>query len=206
VTYLPMIGVAILFLASIALVRMMRAKRANARMEPALGDIASLSEKASEPAPYVDPLFASENTSETQTQQAPGPSIIALHVLADDDTPMMGYDLLQALLSEGLHFGDMQIFHRFEDENQDNVLFSVAQATEPGTFDIEHIGSTSCRGLTFFMSARGDEGDLERFELMLTTAQQFADDFQATLCNDKRKALTDDDIDVYELQLSQVFA
>ena len=118
------------------------------------------------------------------------PQIVTLHLMASPDKPFLGYELLQALQSAGLRFGDMNIFHRHEHEHGlGRVLFSVAKANEPGTFDMENMGATACYGLTFFMMPEGNENDEVSEEIMLHTVYELADDLGGTILDSKRNIL-----------------
>lgn len=121
---------------------------------------------------------------------------IVFYLLAPTDRPFVGYELLQALLSANLRFGEKRIFHCYEPLEGDShkILFSVASAVEPGIFDIANIGGFSCPGLCLFMAPDKVDNPADVLELMLDTAQQLAEDLDGQLCNEKREPLTDDEI------------
>jgi len=117
--------------------------------------------------------------------------ISALYVMAKEGQSFTGYELLQALLSAGLRYGEMSIFHRYQEPNiQKGILFSLASATEPGTFDMQNIGAFSCCGLTLFLRklANEDEG-LKHYEMMLRTARQLTEDLDGILMDHNRKPM-----------------
>lgn len=108
--------------------------------------------------------------------------LLVLSIIAKPDQYFVSYDLIQAISGAGLQFGDMNIFHYYNPEMAGKeTLFSLASATEPGDFDIDHIGDFSCSGLTLFMSISAVSNPLKVFELMLATAQQLADDLDGEL-------------------------
>ena len=100
------------------------------------------------------------------------------HLIAPVDKPYVGYELLQALLTAGLRYGKHAIFHRHEQDNgQGEIVFSVAQATEPGIFNMDDMGALSCQGLTFFLqSYEGDPNFSQSHALLLETIKDLADD------------------------------
>jgi cell division protein ZipA len=128
-------------------------------------------------------------------------SLIILHLLAGEDRPYAGYELLQTLSSTGFYYGAMNIFHYHADQNEKNPrLFSLASAVEPGTFDLAQIGEILAPGLCLFMSVK-HKNVLATFELMLETAQLLLQDLGGTLCDGQRQPLTDYVITHYRSQL-----
>jgi cell division protein ZipA len=117
--------------------------------------------------------------------------IVILYVIAKTGKTFAGYELLQILLSLGLRFGDMNIFHYYQNtDDQENVLFSLASATEPGTFDLLNMDTFSCKGLSLFMRKTGDsEEDSMRYTMMLETAVQLSDDLAGYLLNGQKQLI-----------------
>lgn len=135
------------------------------------------------PQPRTEPTFS--NTPVEIDPEEPEPidakkipqDFIVMRVIAEQNQLYQGYELLQALLANGFRYGAMHIFHRHEQQNgSGKILFSLASATEPGTFDLENMGQTACKGLTLFLQFK-DQNNLTRaFELMLETAKQLTED------------------------------
>jgi cell division protein ZipA len=73
--------------------------------------------------------------------------------MAKSDEPFGGDELVAALLGQGLKFGDMGIFHRTHGESGQR-LFSVANALEPGTFDLSDLSELKTQGSPFSCSYR----------------------------------------------------
>lgn len=147
----------------------------------------------------------SEQLDLTDQQENPttGGAVYVLNIMAKPSLPFKGYELLQALLSQGLRFGEMSIFHRHQQTNgKGPILFSLTSAVEPGTFDIHNMGTFSCPGLTLFMASSGRSNiDIERFNVMVKTANNIARELNGT-CQDKyRNPLTEQLIDKYKHQI-----
>src|SRR5690606_10727323 len=106
------------------------------------------------------------------------------------DVRFPGRDLLQQLLEQGLRFGDMNIFHRQTASGNDELLFSVANALEPGTFDIDTMEEQTFRAITFFMKLPGPAKPLESLERMLTSARALAEALDAELRDEQHSVLT----------------
>lgn len=129
---------------------------------------------------------------------------IVIHVFAKEGQQFVGYELLQAILASGLRFGAMDIFHRYQDlAGKGPILFSLACATEPGTFEMQKMGGFSCTGLTlFFRLTNQVQDDLDRFELLLETARQLAEDLGGKLCNEHRQILCDQNLQDYRKMIN----
>lgn len=125
-----------------------------------------------------------------------GQMFIIFYLIAPNDRPFVGYELLQSLLAAGLRYGEMNIFH-YCDAETTKPLFSIASATEPGTFDLANIGAVSCPGLSLFLSVANTGNLSAAYELMVDTAMQLADDLEGTLYDEDRQLLTEDVIDRY---------
>jgi cell division protein ZipA len=121
--------------------------------------------------------------------------IIVINIMAEPGKKFIGYDLLQALLSAGMRFGKMNIFHRHEEANgKGKQLFSLASITKPGTFDIHKMGSVACVGLSMFMRLSEHDNPLEVYNLMIKTASLLAEDLQGDLFQANHEPLTHNDI------------
>jgi cell division protein ZipA len=163
-----------------------------------------------DPALAQEPAPAAANVAPTPTAvilaekpAAPKPPFIIFYLLTAPERPFAGYELLQALLAADLRFGAKRIFHCYDKKNNDeDILFSLASAIEPGIFDIANIGEFSCHGLCLFMTPKQLRDPLAVFELMLETAQQLAEDLAGQLCNEKREPLTEAEIADYRMQLA----
>lgn len=115
--------------------------------------------------------------------------VIALHVVARAH-PFNGEDLLRAILSYGLRFGDMAIFHRHErPTGQGKILFSMAKAVEPGTFDLNAMTGEEIPGVSFFLSLPGVNSILA-YDIMVDTAKRLATELQGELLDEQQQPLT----------------
>jgi cell division protein ZipA len=120
---------------------------------------------------------APEPRATRQSSLDPDEELLVIYVLAEAKQPYVGYELLQALLSSGLRYGEMNIFHRFERAHgRGTPLFSLASASEPGTFDLNKMGEVSCRGLCLFLHLDEVKDPIIAFERMVDTANQLVED------------------------------
>lgn len=119
------------------------------------------------------------------------PEVIVVSVVMPENNSISGAALLPTLLTLGLRFGDMDIFHRHEDNaGNGKVTFSLANMMNPGTFDLDEIESFSTQGITLFMTLPNAGDPFEVFELMMSAAKQLSMEFNAQLLDDKRSVMT----------------
>lgn len=120
--------------------------------------------------------------------------VFSIHVMATTQL-FEGRQLLELLLQYGLRYGDMDIFHRHEHPTgQGDILFSMAQAVEPGTFNINTLSRDLVPGVSFFMSLPGKKSTLS-FDLMVDTARRLAFELQADLLDAHSQVLTQTELD-----------
>ncbi|MES2918904.1 MAG: cell division protein ZipA [Pseudomonadota bacterium] len=132
----------------------------------------------------VRPVRAPEAKPPVEVQD-----VIALHVVARE-RPFNGEDLLRCILGYGLRFGDMSIFHRHErPTGQGEVLFSMASAMEPGTFDLQAMSGEELIGVSFFQSLPG-VNSIHAYDIMVDTAKRLATELQGELLDQQQQPLT----------------
>lgn len=102
--------------------------------------------------------------------------IFSLFIVANQDRPFQGAVLVQALLEQGLRHGDMNIFHRHsQSTGRGPIQFSLANAFDPGTFDLNDLDNLSTNGLAVFMALPGPKKPKNAYELMVKTAKAIAE-------------------------------
>jgi len=119
------------------------------------------------------------------------PQVIILSVVMPDNQQMLGAALLPSLLTLGLKYGEMNIFHRHEDNaGKGKVTFSLANQMNPGSFDLDCMENFATRGVTLFMTLPNAGDSFIVFEQMLNAAKQLAQEFNAQVIDDKRNVMT----------------
>ncbi|MCK0538430.1 cell division protein ZipA [Alcanivorax quisquiliarum] len=117
--------------------------------------------------------------------------VIVVHLIAPRGQRFDGRELLQALLENGMRFGEMNIFHCHRNEGGREVLqFSMANAVEPGTFDIDQMDREQFAGITFFLKLPGPGRPLAALERMLDTVRALAEQLGGELKDEQRSVLT----------------
>ncbi len=145
------------------------------------------------------PETPSKAQSEYEAAAASGPSeVLVLNVMAREGYGFAGDDLLQVLITCGLKFGEMNIFHqRIGADKKGPVLFSVANVLNPGTFDLNNMDNFTTLGVSFFLALPTAMNNLEAFEKMLAVAQQVKTGLDGELKDDNRNVMTSQTIEHY---------
>ncbi len=173
---------------------------ARTRVEPTFGDARSVQEADSpqKPAPASSAASGHEARSvaaSTRPQlggrgDALHDRLVTLFVVAAPGEEISGYELVVATEKCGLEFGAMDVYHRLVDGRPDaGPVFSVANMTKPGSFDLTRITELSTPGLTFFMTLPGPMRALEAWDTMLPTAQRMAELLGAQVLDEEHNAL-----------------
>jgi len=110
---------------------------------------------------------------------------LVLNILGD----LSGQPLLESLMDQGFEYGEKSIFHRLDEAGYPK--FSLANAVEPGIFDIASMNALTTPGVTIFMCAHECEDAPAVFEELLLAAAHLAEDLGAQLCDDRRSAVTE---------------
>jgi len=117
--------------------------------------------------------------------------IIMLSVVMPSNHQMSGAILLPSLLTLGMKYGEMNIFHRHQDNAGNGaVTFSLTNMINPGTFDLDSMETFTTKGISLFMTLPNAGDPFLVFEQMLAAAKQLAQEFGAQLLDDKRNVMT----------------
>lgn len=155
--------------------------------------IAALRKKRAPEAIRVEPAFdepepvsPDEDTSPEQPDSIPTPNakIVTLRFIPEDKKLACDKVVL-ALRAAGLKHGRYGIFHKQASETIDEPMFSVANLTEPGSFDIAHLADSTIPGMSFFMVLPGQGDPVDRFDSMVETARSLARELRGELRDDK---------------------
>lgn len=140
------------------------------------------------PVSKPSPVVAEKEKTEAVEEPS---EVLILYVLLPEHKEIKGQDLLAALLPLGFKFGEMDIFHRHMDSaGSGDVLFSLANMFNPGTFDIENMEKVTTRGLSLFMTLPGPGEALQNFNLMHNAAKKLAEEFGGQVLDGQRSVLT----------------
>ena len=163
------------------------------QMEINFGDGLDLED---EPVPSIAveaPKAKNKPITESKSVDNPAlePQIIILSVVMPAHQQMSGAALLPSLLTLGMKYGEMNIFHRHQDSAGNGaVTFSLANMLNPGSFELDTMETFVTQGVSLFMTLPNATDPFNAFEQMLAAAKQLATEFSAQLVDDKRNIMT----------------
>ncbi|MCA0901285.1 cell division protein ZipA [Microbulbifer agarilyticus] len=117
--------------------------------------------------------------------------VLILNIMAPAGDCFEGNDLLRVLLSSGLRFGDMNIFHYHCGEaGEGPALFSLANIVVPGTFDMSDMEEFTTPGVSLFLALPAEVEALKAFDTLLSTARNIAEQLGGELKDENRSVFT----------------
>ncbi len=150
------------------------------------------------------PSRAKKKGSKRQEKLSDRPSaseVLIINLLTKEE-PFEGSVLLQSFLDAGMRYGDMSIFHRYtRKDGTGQVLFSLANGIEPGTFDALKMENSRTPVISLFMGLPGPGDPLKAFTLMEETARQLALDLGAELKDEDMSVLTRQTLEHYRQRI-----
>ncbi|RCU50305.1 cell division protein ZipA [Corallincola luteus] len=130
--------------------------------------------------------------------------VLVLNVVAGPSGTLEGAVMLPCLLTLGLKFGEMSIFHRHQSPaGTGPILFSLANMVKPGTFDPESMESFNTQGISLFMTLPCYGEAQKNFGLMLKAAEQLAAEMRGQVLDDQRNVLTKQKIQHYQERIRE---
>jgi cell division protein ZipA len=117
--------------------------------------------------------------------------VIALTIMAAENERFSGRAVKAALDSSNLHFGDLQVYHRFTGGARKKSMFSVANILDPGILLPDKFISLTTPGLLIFARLPGPVNGLAMFDDLLETAQSLTEKLGGTLSDDARQPISE---------------
>jgi cell division protein ZipA len=131
--------------------------------------------------------------------------ILVMHLMAPKDQLLSGQQLQEAALSVGLRYGESKIFQRhLSEEGSGEVLFSMANLVNPGTFDLKTIEQMTTPGVTLFMALDDIEDPVSAFDMMIQSVDSMAAALNLIVLDETRSSMTRQTIDHYRQRASDV--
>ncbi len=187
---------------------MVRDETAQARLDPDLGRV---NDPDAEPPPVEPvPTMVEEAVPEEASPER-YERIVCLHVMAREDHPFEGRELVVAAEKVSLVHGDRGIYHRYIDRHHaDPPIFSMINRVQPGHFDLSKLDELKTPGVSFFMLLPGPLSALDAWERMLPAAQRFAElldgrllDAEENPLNRQRSAHLKDELRTWDREQAQ---
>ena len=113
--------------------------------------------------------------------------IIALQVNAPEGGSFSGRELQDAQRHCDLEYGEMKIYHCYTPRRRS--LFFVANAMEPGSFDLTEMATLTTPGVVFFLRLPTVLDGIEAFDRMLGIARRVAERLGGELRDQQRHEL-----------------
>lgn len=138
-----------------------------------------------------------------QTQDSRDKQQLVLFISAKNEQSLDGNLVKQALLKNGLRFGDKDIYHLFiesviqkspvRNPQQSNSLFRVANGVEPWTLKDQDLDEKQIVGLSMVMLLPTLIENKEALQIFIEKAESIAKQTNGVLKNQQQQILTDDD-------------
>ncbi|RUO22643.1 cell division protein ZipA [Aliidiomarina iranensis] len=112
------------------------------------------------------------SAEENEEVEPPQEEVITLFVSGD----IKGTSLLETVTELGMKFGELDIFHRYEQPSgRGPLLFRMANMYNPGTFNLDDFSNFNTRGVVLFMTLPLKYDGHKAFTMMYNAANKIAD-------------------------------
>lgn len=134
--------------------------------------------------------------------------VIVINVMSRQPEGFIGAALLETILSCGMRFGAMNIFHQYAPAPDDDCsLFSMANIVKPGVFDLNNMQSFQTPGVSLFMimplKGSANLSSMDVFDQMLATARKIAEKLDGELKDERRSVMTGQTIEHCRQRISE---
>lgn len=154
----------------------------------------------SEEQPVSKPDEPQRPNNQTMQQQ-----ILVMHLMARKGETLSGHDLQEAALKVGFRYGELKIFQRhLNEDGSGEVLFSMANLVNPGTFDLNTIDQMTTPGVTLFMALDDLEDPVAAFEVMTASVDTLVEALDLSVLDETRSSMTRQTIDHYRQRARDV--
>lgn len=162
--------------------------------------------KSSVSEPAQASLFSDDKSEPEVSEVKPEPELIfSLYIVSNPEQPYAGEVLVEKLLELGMRHGDMNIFHRHsQSTGRGPIQFSLANAYDPGTFDLDNLKSLETKGLAVFMALPGPKAPMKAYEMMASTCRSIVEDLGGHII-DSSKAHYSKQIEAHHKEQIQEF-
>ena len=124
---------------------------------------------------------------EDTTETGPESLLIILYIMSPQGHVFTGEGIHAVMTSAGLTHGEHKIYHYLENNI---AVFSIANAIEPGFFEVSQLKSVSTPGLAVFLQLPGPVECRKALNKLLEISKRLADALSGELCDENRSVLT----------------
>ncbi|MBT8096643.1 MAG: cell division protein ZipA C-terminal FtsZ-binding domain-containing protein [Woeseia sp.] len=117
-------------------------------------------------------------------QEAPPEKIVTLRIIAPHRGAFAGDELALGLRAVGMRHGRFGIFHYYDGDDENRVVFSAASLVEPGSFDLANLREQKFPGISLFMVLPGPVEGVKAFDTMMTAARELTTRLSAELLDE----------------------
>ncbi|MFT4799417.1 MAG: cell division protein ZipA [Candidatus Azotimanducaceae bacterium] len=162
----------------------------------------AVAEHRSEPAQEIE--IESQSDDLAAIPLAPLPKnlpekYVVINVMSVGD-PFKGQELLECLIEQDMTLGEMSIFHRLREEQS---LFSLMNAVEPGSFDLNAMGQIETPAVSMFMRVHELHKPTQVFQEMLNVADALAEALGGEVRDETRSVMTSQTIEHCHSELEE---
>lgn len=162
------------------------------RREPSI--TAAADETVSDNDPYASLALAEDDAGVAADTDAadeqPPEKIVTLRLVAAHRGSFPGDELALGLRAAGMRHGRFGIFHCYDDDDEDRVVFSAASLVEPGSFDLANLREQRFPGISLFMVLPGPLDGASAFDQMMAAARELAAKLDAELLDESGSTLS----------------
>lgn len=124
---------------------------------------------------------------EDATETGPESLLIILYIMSPKGHVFTGEGIHAVMTSAGLKHGEHQIYHYLQDNM---AVFSIANAVEPGFFDLTKLKDVTTPGLAIFLQLPGPVECRRALDNLLEISKRLAEALSGELCDENRSVLT----------------
>jgi len=136
--------------------------------------------------------------SSESSDKAPQQDVLVMHLMANKGERIQGQALLDAVLSCGFLFGGNKFFDRhINNDGTGEVLFSLANLLNPGTFDLKTMAEMETPGVTLFMVLDQLSDPVAAFDTMIEAVDKLVAELHLNVMDESRSSMTKQTIDHY---------
>lgn len=175
--------------------------------EPDISDFEALSQVISgrdRVEEYTKQQELTFNAVEDASETGPESLLIILYIMSPKGHVFTGEGVHAVMTSAGLTHGEHKIYHYMQDGQ---AVFSIANAIEPGFFELTQLSRVATPGLALFLQLPGPLECRKAFNTMIEISQRLAEALTGELCDENRSVLTQqtishlkDKVDAYRMK------